>query len=235
MQSGLKKNSGMTILELVVVIAVFGIFMGIAIPAISQSFRSISQAKRLTSRYPDARRALDAVSEMVRRTHPPALAAGAPFIGRSNLRDVDGLRIPSDELTFPVLDTHYAHLKAVQKISFRLEEKPAETGAPGGLVQTRSFLGASSEAGITRTILQTAAGLDFKYLDDSVTPSQWRDEWPPASDGPNAVGTVPQSASGAIDTQPVRLPKAVKITVFTMGEISRRPMSFTTTVNIPST
>jgi prepilin-type N-terminal cleavage/methylation domain-containing protein len=234
MQSGKKKNSGMTILELVVVIAVFGIFMGIAIPSVSQSFRSISQAKRLTSRYPDARRALDAISEMVRRTYPPALSADTAFIGRSNLRDVGGLRIPSDELTFPVLDTDYARLRAVQKISYRLEENAGEAGAPVGLVQTRSFLGASAEAGITGTVLETAAGLDFKYLDDSVTPSQWLDEWPPASGEPNAAGTVRPSASGASDAQSIRLPKAVKITVFTLGEISRRPTSFTTTVNIPS-
>jgi len=240
MQAEQKNDSGMTILELLVVIAVLGIFMGIAIPSISDSMRSISQAKKLTSRYPDARRALGGISGMLRRTFPSALTEGATFVGRSDVRDVGGVRIPSDELTFPVLDTGYAHLRDVQSITYRLANRAGNAGDPVGLVETRSFLGATAEAGITGTILETAAGLDFKYLDDSVTPSQWLDEWPPESPGGTAVQAGPgetsrQESSGTEAAPPVRLPKAVKITVFILGEISRRPASFTTTVNIPST
>ena len=79
----MRKTSGTTVIEIVVVIAILGIFMAIAIPAVTKSFRLMSQTKRLTARYPNARRALDRVSDMVQQTYPAALASGVSFIGRA--------------------------------------------------------------------------------------------------------------------------------------------------------
>jgi prepilin-type N-terminal cleavage/methylation domain-containing protein len=185
----------MTIIELLVVIAILGIFMGIAIPSVTRSFQSMEQAKKVTSRYPDAWRALDRVSNMLRQTFPEALTSGEAFVGRSGSYDAGGAMIPSDELRFPILDTGYA----------------------------RSSLGAAAEAGVTETLLPGAVGLDFSYLDGSSDPPEWVQEWPPLP-----------AQEAATSTDSVRLPKAVKVTVFMLGAISPQPTSFTTVVNVPS-
>lgn len=222
MQSRLEKAEGMTIVELLVVIAILGIFMGIAIPSVSRSFRSMDQAKRMTARYPDAWRALEQVSNMLRQTFPAAIASGEAFVGRSGAYAAGGAMIPSDELRFPILDTAYGHVGSAQRISYRLDLGSGQEDSPMSLVQTRSSLGAAAEAGVKETLLPGAMGLDFSYLDGSSDPPEWVQEWPPL---PAQEATVPDS---------VRLPKAVKVTVFMLGAISPRPTSFTTVVNVPS-
>ena len=72
-----REDTGMTVLEILVVIAILGIFMGIAIPSVTRAFRSMEHVKGLTSRYPEARRALGRISDMVRQTYPAAFAAEA--------------------------------------------------------------------------------------------------------------------------------------------------------------
>jgi len=236
----------MTIIELLVVIAILGIFMGIAIPSVSKAFQSMDLAKRMTSRYPDAWRTLDAISDMLRRTYPTALQSGGSFIGRNSSYDAGGVMLPSDELIFPVLDTGFSHVGSVQRISYRLERAPEGEMYPMVLVQTRASLGAEAEAGTGETLLTRAIGLDFSYLDESVEPAEWVQEWPSASTGTSlppgwaeevveAVleGQAPVSGK-APAPKPVHLPRAVKITIFMPGEISRQPTSFTTVVNIPS-
>lgn len=223
MQSRRGKTGGMTIIELLVVIAILGIFMGIAIPSVTRSFQSMEQAKKVTSRYPDAWRALDRVSNMLRQTFPEALTSGEAFVGRSGSYDAGGAMIPSDELRFPILDTGYDRVGSVQRISYRLDLSSGQEGSPMSLVQTRSSLGAAAEAGVTETLLPGAVGLDFSYLDGSSDPPEWVQEWPP----------LPAQAV-ATSTDSVRLPKAVKVTVFMLGAISPQPTSFTTVVNVPS-
>lgn len=222
MQSRRKEAGGMTIIELLVVIAILGIFMGIAIPSVTKSFRSMEQAKRVTSRYPDAWRALERVSNTLRQTFPAALTAGGAFVGRSGSYDAGGAMIPSDELRFPILDTGYERVGSVQRISYRLDVGSGEEDPAMSLVQIRSSLGAAAEAGVKKTLLPRAVGLDFSYLDDSSDPPEWVQEWPPLP------------AQEAASTDPARLPKAVKVTVFTLGAISPQPTSFTTVVNVPS-
>ena len=229
----MRKDSGMTIIEIVVVIAILGIFMAIAIPTVTKSFRLMSQTKRLTARYPNARRALDRVSDMVQQTYPAALASGASFIGRNGSFEAGGVRIPSDELSFPVLDTKYAHVRSVQKISYRLELNPKEEEAHRGLVQTRSFPEAAPESGIKETIFERVVGLDFSYLDNSLDPPQWVSEWPPTSGTSSELDDSGEAGQRA-EPQSTRLPEAVKITIFVPGEISPRPKTFATVVNVPS-
>jgi hypothetical protein len=94
-----------------------------------------------------------------------------------------------------------------------------------GLVQTRSFLGAAPETGIKETILERAVGLDFSYLDGSLDPPQWVNEWPPASTDETGPKAPPHET---------RVPSAVKMTIFMLGEISPKPKSFTTVINIPA-
>ncbi|UCD58689.1 MAG: hypothetical protein JSV16_06160, partial [Candidatus Hydrogenedentota bacterium] len=84
----------------------------------------------------------------------------------------------------------------------------------------------------------------FEYLDDSVDPPEWVEEWPPTSTGEVTAGPDPGVPKPAETARPpslepaapgsVRPPRAVKITVFMLGEISPRPTSFTTVVNVPS-
>lgn len=237
-----KKDSGMTILEILVVIAILGIFMGIAIPSVSKSFRTIDQVKQLTVRYPNARKALERMSDMVRQTYPAALASGASFVGHSGFYEAGGMIFPSDKLSFPVLDTKYAHVRSLQEISYRLELGPEKKDSPRGLVERRSFLGGSSGTGLTQTMPGKIAGLDFQYLDDSHDAPQWIEEWPASFPGKieqpvetsNAAETVHETGAGAGAPQSTRLPKAVKITIIVLGDISPKPTSFTTVVNVPS-
>jgi hypothetical protein len=220
--------------------------MGIAIPSVSKSFQSMDMAKRTTSRYPDAWRTLDAISDMLRRTYPTALTSGGAFVGRNISYDAGGVMIPSDELSFPVLDTGLAQVGSVQEVSYRLEQAPEGEVYPMVLVQTRASLGAEAGVGIQETLLARAIGLDFSYLDESVEPAEWVQEWPPASAGASlppgwateVVKAVLEGQMPASGTAPepklVRLPRAVKITIFMPGEITRQPTSFTTVVNVPS-
>lgn len=221
-----KKDTGMTIIELLVVISILGIFMGIAVPTVIKSFKVISQVKQITVRYPTARKALARISTMIRQTYPAALASGAPFVGRNASFEAGGIMIPSDEISFPVLDTDYAHLRSTQEISYRLDLIVEGEDSRRGLVERRSFLGAAPGAGIEETIAGRIIGLDFRYLDDSTEPSRWVETWPPAS---------PQEVDAAqVAMQTAGLPAAVKITIFILGGISPQPKSFTTVVNIPS-
>lgn len=223
MRSRREKAGGMTIIELLVVIAILGIFMGIAIPSVTKSFRSMEQAKRVTSRYPDAWRALERVSNMLRQTFPAALTAGEAFVGRNGSYDAAGAMIPSDELYFPILDTGYSRVGSAERISYRLEIGSEREGSPMSLVQIRSSLGSAVEVGVKETLLPGAVGLDFSYLDDSSDPPKWVQEWPPLP-----------AQEGATSSESVLLPKAVKVTVFMLGAISPQPTSFTTVVNVPS-
>lgn len=213
--------------EVLVVIAILGIFMALAIPSVTKSFRTMERARTLTSRYPDALKALDKVSSTVKQTYPAALAAGGLFVGRHDSYELGGMKIPSDELRFPVLDTGFAASgSSVQQITYRLELTPPSENAPTGLVQTRSALGAPAEAGLKETVLKRAIGLDFSYLDDSVTPPQWVSEWPPPGAG--------QSASASPAPQSARVPQAVKVTVYMVGAALKEPITFTTVVDVRS-
>jgi len=244
MHSRTRKDAGMTLMEVLVVIAILGIFMALAIPSITRSFRTMERAKILTSRYPDAWRALDRVSSMVRQTYPAALAAGGSFVGRHDSYELGGMKIPSDELSFPVLDTGLATSGSVQEITYRLELSPPSENAPTGLVQTRSALGATAETGLKETILKRAIGLDFSYLDDSVNPPQWVPEWPPAGaaannppvpSSPGVAGVAEGAQAPAAATpQSVRVPQAVKVTVYMVGAALKQPITFTTVVNVRS-
>jgi len=212
-----KKNDGMTLVELLVVIAILGIFMAIAVPSVIQSVRVTSQMRNMTERYPNARKALFRMSDMMRRTYPAALESGVPFVGRNASFETGGVMIPADELSFPVMDTGYSHVRSVQEVSYRLDLTPEKGETLKGLVEHRLFVGAGSETGIHETVAGRIMGLDFRYLDDSVEPAAWTEEWPPTS-----------------EKKADSLPAAVRITIFVLGDISPRPKSFTTIVNIPS-
>lgn len=213
----MSKDRGMTLLELLVVIAILGIFMSIAVPGVIRSFRLISQVKQTTARYPNARMALERMSETIRHTYPMAQFSGAPFIGKSDSVEASGIMLPYDELSFPILDTSYSHLRSAHKISYKLNLEPGEGEALGALIEKRSFIGAAENAGIEETIAEKVVGLDFRYLDDSLVPAEWTDEWP----------VSPEEETS-------RVPSAVKITILVLGEISPEPRSFTTVVNIPA-
>ncbi len=246
MQSTLKKDQGMTLIEVIVVIAILGIFMAIAVPGIIKSFRAMDQAKRLTARYPNAHKALNQMSNMLRHTYPTALTSTSAFIGRNLSVETGGIRIPRDELNFSVLDTTYAHVRSAQRITLKLEVNPSEEKSPGGLVQTRLFLDTASTTAVKEIILERIVGLDFSYLDGSTDPPRWVNEWPPASreeervdsEAKELVGTMSETASDRATTaaqeQGIRVPDAVKITIFVPGEVSPEPKSFTTVVNIPA-
>ncbi|MBI4829982.1 MAG: type II secretion system protein [Candidatus Lindowbacteria bacterium] len=233
-------------MEILVVISILGIFMGIAIPSVMRSFRAMSQAKKLTSRYPDTRKALEKMSDMLRRTFPAAIRTGGSFVGSNGSYDFGGVMIPADQLSFPALDTGYAHVSPVQRISFKLDLSTPEIGhPPEGLVETRSLLSAPAEAGVRESLSHQAVGLDFSYLDGSKNPPEWVQQWPPdsatqaaapipapaATPGAAAVGQPPLQETVP---QPVNLPSAVKITVFILGGVSPQPTSFFTIVNVPS-
>jgi hypothetical protein len=155
------------------------------------------------------------------------------------------MKIPSDELSFPVLDTGLANSGSAQEITYRLELTPQSENSPTGLVQTRSALGAPAETGLKETVLKKAIGLDFSYLDDSVNPPQWVPEWPPAgaaannpptpsSSGIAGVAEGGQAPGAGVTPQSVRLPQAVKVTVYMVGATLKQPITFTTVVNVPS-
>jgi prepilin-type N-terminal cleavage/methylation domain-containing protein len=221
-----RTEKGMTIIEMIVFIAILGIFMAIAIPSVIKSSRTMAQAKRLTARYPNAHRALEEMSDMLRRAYPEALDAGESFVGINGSYDAGTYTLPSDQLIFPALDTNYSHLRSVQRISFGLDKHPESNTSIMDLVQTRSFLGASADTGIKESILQNAVGLDLWYLDDTADPPEWVNYWPPVVEETPASDTEQHTRE--------ILPGAVKITVFMLGDISRQPTSFTTVVNIPS-
>lgn len=221
-----RQNTGTTLIELLVVIAILGIFMGIAIPSVIKSSHAMEQAKRLTSRYPHAHRALDQISSTLRQTYPEALAMGESFIGQSESYEAAGINLPSDRISFPVLDTNYSHLRSVQRISYELEKSAEPDYSPMALMGMRSFLDAPADKGIKEPLLGRVVGLDFRYLDDSTDPPQWIGQWPPES----AEEIVP----GAESSRPGRVPQAVEITIFMLGEISPQPTSFSTVVNVPS-
>jgi prepilin-type N-terminal cleavage/methylation domain-containing protein len=210
------KKGGMTLIETLVVISILGIFMGIAIPSVIKSFTLISQVKKTTVRYPNARKALGRISDRIRRTYPAALESGVPFVGKSAAIEAGEIKLPSDELSFMVLDTGYSHLRSAHEISYRLDLDPEKGETLRGLVEKRSFIGAVKESGAEETIPGNIVGLDFRYLDDSLEPAEWVEEWPSAAGEANLV------------------PAAVKITIFALGEISPKPKSFTTVVNVPS-
>ena len=211
------KNRGMTLIEVIVVIAILGIFMAICVPSVIKSFKVTSQVKKMTARYPDARKTLGRMSDRIRRTYPAAIQSGAPFEGKSSSVEVGGIMLPSDSLSFPVLDTGYSHVRSAHAISYSLDLVGAEGKARRGLVEKRSFIGAVAEAGIEENMAGNIVGIDFRYLDDSLKPAQWVEIWPPLS-------------AEQVD----RVPAAVKITILSLGEISPEPKSFTTVVNIPA-
>ena len=206
----------MTLVETLVVISVLGIFMAIAIPSVIQSFALISKIKKTTVRYPNARKALGRISDRIRQTYPAASESGIPFVGKSAAIKAGELMLPSDELSFMVLDTGYSHVRSAHKISYRLDLAPEKGETLRGLVEKRSFIGAVEGSGVEETIPGNIVGLDFRYLDDSLEPAEWVEQWPSAAGGANLA------------------PAAVRITIFAMGEISPEPKSFTTVVNVPS-
>ena len=219
MYSDKRKNRGMTLVETLVVISILGIFMTIAVPSVVKAFKVISQVKQLTIRYPSARKALLRMSDKIRRTYPSALKSGAAFVGKSSSIEAEGLeiRLPYDELSFPVLDTGYSHVRSTHEISYRLDLEPAEGKVLRGLVEKRTFIGAIEAAGTEEIVWDRIVGLDFRYLNESAEPAEWVEEWPPPS---------------AIKADAV--PAAVRITIFVLGDISPEPRTFTTVVNIPS-
>jgi prepilin-type N-terminal cleavage/methylation domain-containing protein len=216
MQTGKLKSGGMTLVETLVVVSILGVFMAIAIPSVMQSFTLISQVKKTTVRYPNARKALGRISDKIRQTYPIALESGAPFVGESTAIEAGDLMLPSDELSFMVLDTGYSHVRSAHKISYRLDLDPEKGETLRGLIEERSFVGAVEGAGMEETVPGSIVGLDFRYLDDSTEPAEWVDEWPSAAGDSNVV------------------PAAVRITIFVLGEISPEPKSFTTVVNVPA-
>lgn len=209
-------KKGMTVLELLVVIAVLGIFMAIAIPSVTKSFSSMARAKKSTARYPNVRRALGEISDTLRQAYSAA-GAGHAFVGNNGSYEAGGLMFPADTLSFQVMDTRYSSIGSVQQISYALELPPPSSNADRGVVQKRSPLGAP-EAGIEESLLSEAIALGFRYLDDSQDPPAWVQEWPPKG-----------TASDAAD-----LPAAVEVTVYVLGGISSQPAPFRAVVNLPS-
>lgn len=246
MQSKLRRDEGMTLIEVLVVIMILGIFMAIAVPGIIKSFKAMDQAKRLTARYPNAHKALNQMSNMLRHTYPTALSPTSAFIGRNLSIEAGGIKLPCDELNFPVLDTTYAHVRSAQRITFKLESNPAEQNSPSGLVQTRLFLDTASTTAVKETVLERVVGLEFSYLDGSTDPPQWVNEWPPASPDEEGAPLEPKESAettqeavsdipvAATQEDSIRVPDAVKITIYVPGEVSPKPKSFTTVINIPA-
>jgi prepilin-type N-terminal cleavage/methylation domain-containing protein len=218
MKPGRKKIRGMTLIEVLVVISILGIFMAIAMPAVMKSFRVTTRVKSMTIRYSDARKALGRISESIRRTYPAGLDHGISFEGKSASIEAGPIMLPHDRLSFPIIDTRYSHLRSAHRISYSLDLNPSEGETLRGLVEKRSFIGAKGEAGVEKTVTGKIVGLDFRYLDDSVDPAQWVEQWPPLND---------TAGSG-------RVPAAIKTTIFVLGEISPEPKSFTTITNIPA-
>jgi len=227
MRANRTASGGMTILELLVVIAVMGIFMGIAIPSVMKSFTAMERAKKTAAQYPDARRALGAVSDTLRRTYP-ATDAGAQFVGRNNSYEAGGVRFPLDEIRFAVMDDRFAAIGSVQNIMYSLQLPPAPPDSRG-LMQTRSPLEGPVDSGIRESLLSDAIAFDARYLDDSQDPPEWVQEWPPQR---GAVGSVLSHLG--LTQEADLLPAAVEITVYTLKAGSSQPMPFRTVVNLPS-
>ncbi len=219
------KSGGMTLIELLVAISIFGIFMGIALPSVIKSVHLTSQVRRVTERYPNSRKALNRMADTIRSAYPGAVESDILFVGASSSLEAGGIMIPSDELSFPILDTSYSRLRSVQRISYRVDLSSAEGEPLRGLVEHRSFAGAAPDTGVEETVLDRIVGLDFRYLDDSVSPQVWAQQWPPEAEG---------EAEGEAKRKTARFPAAVKVTIFVLGDISPQPKSFTTIVNIPS-
>jgi prepilin-type N-terminal cleavage/methylation domain-containing protein len=215
----------MTLIELLAAIAVLGIFMGIALPSVIKSVHLTSQVRHVTERYPNSRKALNRMADTIRSAYPGAVESDILFVGASSSLEAGGIMIPSDELSFPILDTSYAHFRSVQRISYRVDLSSVEGEPLRGLVEHRSFAGAAPGTGMEETVLDRIVGLDFRYLDDSVSPQVWAQQWPPEAEG---------EAAGEAERKIARFPAAVKVTIFVLGDISPRPTSFTTIVNIPS-
>jgi prepilin-type N-terminal cleavage/methylation domain-containing protein len=97
MRSSTSKNHGMTLIETLVVISILGIFMAIAIPSVIKSFTLITQIKKMTVRYPNARKALVRMSDTMRRAYPAAPESSTPFVGKSASIEAGDLVLPSDE------------------------------------------------------------------------------------------------------------------------------------------
>ncbi|RJP20533.1 MAG: prepilin-type N-terminal cleavage/methylation domain-containing protein [Candidatus Abyssobacteria bacterium SURF_5] len=220
-----KLKSGMTILELLVVIAIFGIFMSVAIPSVFKSFGSMARAKKSTAQYPETRRALGTISDMVRQTHPSPIDA-VKFRGKNGSYEAGGIVFPADELRFPIFDSRYAGLGSIQKMEYRLELSPDGDDSPRGLLQTRSPIGAPPESGLCESLLSDAVGLDVKYLDSSQNPPEWVQEWPPENK-PATPGEEGTTASAS-------LPAALEITVYILRGISAQPTPFRISVNVPA-
>jgi hypothetical protein len=185
------------------------------------------------------------MSTMLRHTYPAALSPTSAFVGRNLSIDAGGIKLPCDEVSFPVLDTAYAHVRSAQKITFKLELDPADAQSPSGLVQTRLFLDTASTTAVEETILERVVGLNFSYLDGSTDPPKWVNEWPPAPLDEENVPVKPKESAGAEEVVPgistvtaredtVRVPDAVKISILVPGEVSPKPKSFTTVINIPA-
>jgi prepilin-type N-terminal cleavage/methylation domain-containing protein len=221
MEPGRNKIRGMTLIEVLVVISILGIFMSIAMPAVMKSFKVTTRVKSMTIRYSDARKALGRISESIRRTYPAALDHGISFEGKSASIEAGPIMLPHDRLSFPIIDTRYSHLRSAHRISYSLDLDPSEGETLRGLVEKRSFIGAKDEAGVEKTVTGKIVGLDFRYLDDSVDPARWVEQWPPSASSNDAA------SSG-------RVPAAVKTTIFVLGEVSPEPKSFTTITNIPA-
>ncbi len=210
-------SAGMTIVETVVVIAILGIFMAIAVPSVMKAYRAMKQAERITLRYPNAWHALDTISTTLRRAYPQRVANVA-FEGRNDSYEAGGIKIPSDALSFPVFDTAYAAFGSVQKLSYRLERP--QDGGVGALVQIRSSIaGDDVEGGVRETLIEGIIGFDISYLDGSVEPEQWVTQWPPVSE--------------PATSQPDR-PKAVRMTVLLLQDLALAPTAFSTVVNVPT-
>jgi type II secretory pathway pseudopilin PulG len=221
----------MTMLELVVVIAVFGIFMSLAIPTVTKSLASMARVKSSTATYPEARRALGSVCDALRQAYTAA-DAGVYFDGKSSSYEAGGVMFPADEINFPILDSRYARLGSVQNMSFKLELTPTLNDTLHGLIQTRAPAGAPPGAGIRESLVKEAIGLDLKYLDASQDPPVWVQEWPPEEETIKMTAGAQDAAQAP--SSPNLLPAAVEVTIYVLGKVSLQPIPFRMTVNIPA-
>jgi prepilin-type N-terminal cleavage/methylation domain-containing protein len=226
-------HSGMTILELLVVIAVFGMFMAIAIPTVLKSMTAMGRVKNSTAVYPNATRALSHICDNLRQAYAGGETAGE-FAVKNSSYEAGGLKFPSDEINFPLMDSQYASLGSVQRMSYKLELSPTPNDSLRGLVQTRSPIGAPAEAGIRESLLREAIGFDVRYLDDSQVPPEWVQQWPPEKSVAEAAASSPSAKAEepAVVSDP--LPAAVEVTIYVVGKISRQPTPFRMVVNLPA-
>lgn len=231
MKKSLRAASGMTMLELIVAIAIFGIFMALAIPTVTKSITSMGRVKSSTAAYPEARRALGAVSDALRQAYI-ASDAGVYFDGKSSSYEAGGIMFPADEISFPMLDSRYARLGSVQNMSFKLELTPTVNDTLHGLIQTRAPAGAPPGSGLRESLLEEAIGLDLKYLDTSQDPPAWVQEWPPEKET-LTMTSEPQAPAQAPSAQYL-LPAAVEVTIYVLGKVSVQPIPFRMIVNIPA-